>query len=181
MPPPSSPVPRLSSAPSDVLTVHTIASRSPHRQLVSALMERDGLPPRPLLGDVISTPRHHLASDQNPQGSASTVFHSARLVPDSLPLRQVVRVGQRAIQGRRSPHAHPAAPLHPLPGPRHIGGHPGGRGGGLSAYLGRRGSSVRFKVSGFFARLYRSKYQLFIFSEGFSRAKPVHRGDSNYT
>ena len=31
MPPPSSPVPRLSSAPSDVLTVQTIASRSPLR------------------------------------------------------------------------------------------------------------------------------------------------------
>ena len=87
MPPPSSPVPRLSSAPSDVFTVHTIASRSPHRPLVSALMERDGLPPRPLLGDVIATPRHHLASDQKPQGSASTVCHSARLVPASLLFR----------------------------------------------------------------------------------------------
>ena len=55
------------------------------------------------------------------------------------------------------------------------------RGGGLSAYLGRRGSSVRFKVSGIFARLYRSKIQLFNFSEGFIRAKPVHRGNGNCT
>ena len=31
MSPTSSPVPRLASAPSAVLTVHTIASRSPHR------------------------------------------------------------------------------------------------------------------------------------------------------
>ena len=55
MPPPSSPVPRLSSAPSDVFTVHTIASRSPLRPLVSALREMDGRPPRPLLGDAIAT------------------------------------------------------------------------------------------------------------------------------
>lgn len=123
MPPTSSPVPRLSSAPSDASTVHTIASGSPLRPLVSALMERDGRPPRPLLGDVIATPRHHLASDQKPQGSASTVCHSARLVPSSLPLRQVVSVGQRASQGRRSPPAHPADPLHPAGVHRHICGH----------------------------------------------------------
>ena len=57
----------------------------------------------------------------------------------------------------------------------------GDRGGVCQAISGRRGSSVRFKVSGIFARLYRSKYQLFIFSEGFGRAKPAHRGNSNYT
>ena len=55
MPPPSSPVPRLSSVPSDVFTVHTIASRSPHRPLVSALREREGRPPRPVQGDAIAT------------------------------------------------------------------------------------------------------------------------------
>ena len=37
MPPPSSPVPRLSYVPSDVYTVNTIASRSPLRHLVSAI------------------------------------------------------------------------------------------------------------------------------------------------
>ena len=42
MPPPSSPVPRLSSVPSAASTVHTIASRSPLRPLVSALRERTG-------------------------------------------------------------------------------------------------------------------------------------------
>lgn len=37
MPPQSLPVPRLSSVPSATFTVHTIASRSPLRPLVSAL------------------------------------------------------------------------------------------------------------------------------------------------
>ena len=84
MPPTSSPVPRLSSAPSDASTVHTIASRSPLRPLVSAIRERDGRLPRPLLGDVIATTspphRHRLTSSQRPQGSASTVCHPPRLV-----------------------------------------------------------------------------------------------------
>ena len=84
MPPPSSPVPRLSSVPSAVFTVCTIASRSPPRPLVSAIRERDGRLPRPLLGDVIATTspphRHRLTSSQRPQGSASTFCHHARLV-----------------------------------------------------------------------------------------------------
>ena len=70
MTPPSSHVPRLSSAPSAFYTVHTIASRSPLRPLVPALRERDVRPPRPLLGDVIATPRHHIASDQQPANSS---------------------------------------------------------------------------------------------------------------
>ena len=48
------------------ITIHTIASRSPLRQLVSTLRDRYGRPPRPLLGDVIATPRHHIASEQQP-------------------------------------------------------------------------------------------------------------------
>lgn len=52
------------SVPSDVFTVHTIASRSPLRPLLSALRERDGRPPRPLLGDAIATPRHHIGTDR---------------------------------------------------------------------------------------------------------------------
>lgn len=56
------------SVPSDVFTVHTIASRSPLRPLVSALRERDGRLPRPLLGDAIATtspqPRHRSTSKQ---------------------------------------------------------------------------------------------------------------------
>ena len=156
MPPPSSPVPCLSSVLSAVLTVHTIASRSPLRHTSPPI-------------------------DQQPQGSASTVCHPARLVPASLPIRQVVRVGQRASQGGRSLASHPAAPLHPAGVPRHICGHLRRRGGVYQAISGRRGCSARKFVSGFFARLYRSKYQLFNFSEGLSRAKPVHRGNGNCT
>lgn len=84
MPPTSSPVPRLSSAPSDASTVHTIASRSPLPALLSALRDRDGRPPRPLMGDAIATTspphRHRSTSSQRPQGSASTFCHHARLV-----------------------------------------------------------------------------------------------------
>ena len=57
----------------------------------------------------------------------------------------------------------------------------GGRGGGRVDISGRRGSSARKFVSGFFARLYSSKFQLFNFSEGFSRAMQVHRGNGNCT
>ena len=85
------------SAPSDVFTVHTIASRSPLRPLVSALRERDGRPPRPILVDVIATPRHHIASEQQPQGIASTFCHPARLV--LVLFLQVVRAGQPARAG----------------------------------------------------------------------------------
>ena len=80
MPPLSSPVPRLSSAPSDVYTVHTIASRSPPHPLATSHRVRDGRPPRPLLVDVIATPRHHIASEQQQKGIASTFCHPARLV-----------------------------------------------------------------------------------------------------
>lgn len=84
MPPTSSQVPRLSSAPSDASTVHTIASRSPLPALLSALRDRDGRPPRPLLGDAIATTspqhRHRSTSSQRPHGSASTFCHHARLV-----------------------------------------------------------------------------------------------------
>lgn len=43
--------------------------------------------------------------------------------PRPLPLRQVVRVGQRVSQGGRSPAAQNADPLHPAGVPRHICGH----------------------------------------------------------
>ena len=68
--------------------------------------------------------------------------------------------------------------------PPGVGGHIDGTswsGGVCQAISGRRGSSARKFVSGFFARLYCSKYQLFIFSEGFIRAMTVHRGNSNCT
>lgn len=80
MPPTSSPVPRLSSAPSDASTIHNIASRSPLRPLVSALRERDGR--RLVRFWAMSSPphRHRSTSNQQPQGSASTVCHPPRLV-----------------------------------------------------------------------------------------------------
>ena len=68
IPPTSSPVPRLSSVPSASPTVHTIASRSPLRPLVSSLRERDGRPPRPVLGDAIATTSPHLAADRPAEG-----------------------------------------------------------------------------------------------------------------
>ena len=75
-----------SSAPSDFSTVHTIASTSSLRPLVSTLRERDGRPPRPASGRYH---RHHIATTSPPidqqQVSASTVFHHARLVPVLFP------------------------------------------------------------------------------------------------
>lgn len=58
--------------------------------------------------------------------------------------------------------------------PRHAGGQDG-------VVSGRRGCSARKFVSGNFARLYRSKYQLFNFSEGNNRAKASAVWDSNCT
>ena len=113
MPPPSSPVPRLSSAPSDVFTVHTIASRSPLRPLVSAIRERDGRPPRPLLGDAIATTSPHLAADRpaasKQHGSASTVCHPSRLV--LVLFLHVVRKGRANETGREGTRAKDAAAI----------------------------------------------------------------------
>ena len=110
------------SAPSDVFTVHIIASRSPPHPLATSPRVREGRPPRPLLGDVIATPRHHLASNQRPQGSVSTFCHHARLVLFLflfLPLIQVVKAGQskRASrrEGRERARAKDAAAISPVP------------------------------------------------------------------
>ena len=115
----ASPVPRLSSVPSDVFTVHTIASRSPLRPLVSTLRERDGRPPRPVQGDAIATPRHHIASEQQPQGIASTFCHPPRLFLVLVLFLQVVRKGRAKEQteqeekepGRRMPPTSSPVPL----------------------------------------------------------------------
>lgn len=147
MPPNSSPVPRLSSVLSAVLTVHTIASRSPSRPLTLSQKGREGRPPR----------------------------------PRPLPLRQVVKVGQQASQGGRSPPAHPVDPLHPCRGAvRTFQTDPGrgARGQHIRAVVAAARDS---KFSGKTTRLYRSKYQLFIFSVGSCRAMPVHRGNGNCT
>ena len=121
MPPPSSPVPRLSSVLSAVPTVHTIASRSPlRRHRTSNQDERKG--GHPVRFWAMSSP--HLATTSAPidsdqqQGSASPRLPSCPLrpLPRPLPLPQVVRVGQRASQGGRSPPAHSVDPLHPCRG-----------------------------------------------------------------
>ena len=124
----------------------------------------------------------HLAITSPANSSHRASPRRSDILPaSSSSLLQVVRVGQRASQGGRFPPAHPVDPLHPAGVFLGIYADTSGRGGVCQAISGRRGSSVRFKVSGFSARLYRSKYQVFIFSEGLIRAMPVHRGNDNCT
>ena len=75
-------LPASSSLLFRLLSSPSAPSPAAHR-VEPSTKERDGRPPRPVLGDAIAT------------------------------LHQVVRVGKRAIQGGRSPPAHPADPLHP--------------------------------------------------------------------
>ena len=121
MPPLSSPVPRLSSAPSDVYTVHTIAKRSPPHPLATSHMVREGRPPRPVQGDAIATTSPHIAADRPATSSRAAPRRSAILPSSSSSssFLQVVMVGQRASQGGRSPATHPADPLHPAGEDRH--------------------------------------------------------------
>ena len=132
MPPTSSPFPRLSSVPSASSTVHPIASRSPHRPLVSSLRERDGRPPRPLLVDAIATTSPHLAADRPATSSHRASPRRSAILPASSsspsfprprPLFQVVRAGQRGGQVWRFPTAHPVDPLHPAGVRPNICGH----------------------------------------------------------
>ena len=169
--------PRLSSVPSAVLTVRTIASRSSGRTTNKGEGRAGTLPGS---GWMPSPPPRH-RSTSNQKGSASFCLSSCPPRPLPRPLFQVVRVGQTTIHGGPPLPAHPADPIHHAGVPRHIGGHLRRGGGQRGAISGRRGSSSRKFVSGFFLRLYRSKYQLFIFSEGLSRAKPVPRGNDNDT
>ena len=81
MPPTSRPFLASPSAPSDVFTIHTIDSRS--HLTTSNHHRRDGRPPRPLLGDAISTPRHRSTSSKRPQGIASGCLSS--ILPRPLP------------------------------------------------------------------------------------------------
>ena len=64
---------------------------------------------------------HRHTSPATRRAATRAVGHPPRLVLvlASLPLFQVVRVGQRASQGGRSPSAHPADPLHPAGEDRH--------------------------------------------------------------
>ena len=99
-----SPVPRLSSVPSDVFTVHTIASRSP--LTTSHHHRREGRPPRPLLVDVIATPLHHLATDRPATSSDRAAPRRSAILPTSSSspsssILQVVRVSQSRRASRR--------------------------------------------------------------------------------
>ena len=82
------------SAPSDVYTVHTIASSSPPHPIATSPRVREGRPPRPLLGDVIATtsPPHRRRST-----SSRAAHRRSAIMPassSSSSLLQVVRVGQ---------------------------------------------------------------------------------------
>ena len=83
MPPTSSPVHRLSSASSAASTVITIASRSPPHPFATSPRVREGRSPRPLLGDVIATPRHHLATDRPATSSARAAPRRSAILPTS--------------------------------------------------------------------------------------------------
>ena len=124
MPPTSSPVPRLSSAPSDASTVHTIASGSPLRPLVSALMERDGRPPRPLLGDAIATTSPHLAADRPAEGQRLDGLQSSPPRPLPRPLFHVIfppsggkdgKAKEQTEQEEREPWRRIPPPSSPVP------------------------------------------------------------------
>ena len=106
MPPPSSPVPRLSSVPSDVFTVQP----SPAAHHFARLCQRSGRRTGGLLvrfwAMLSPPPRHHIASEQQPQGSASTVCHPALLVLVLVLFLQVVRKGianEQTEQEEREP------------------------------------------------------------------------------
>lgn len=119
------------------LTVRTIASAHP---LTQSHPEADGRPPRPLLGDVIATPRHRPDSNQQ-RGSASNCLPSCRLLLASrclllfsvflalissarscltfcppLPLCQVVRGRADHQPGQAIPSRSSCRPSPPLPG-----------------------------------------------------------------
>ena len=115
MPPPSSPVPRLSSVPSDVFTVQP----SPAAHHFSRLCQRSG---RETGGHIVrfwamlSPPHRHTSPpiDQQ-QGSASTVCHPARLV--QFLFHPSGGEGRAASQpGRATPSRSPRLPSPPCRG-----------------------------------------------------------------
>lgn len=181
MPPPSSPVPLFCLMPPP-------STPSPAAHHFARFCQRSG---RGTGGYLVrfwamssTPPRHHLTTDRPAASDHRAAPRRSAIMPassTSSSLIQVLMVGQRASQGGRFPPAHPVDPLHPAGVHRHICGRLRKHSGGRPAIAGRRGSFVRFKVSGIFARLYCSKYQLFIFSARICRATPVHRGYSNCT
>lgn len=175
MPPTSSPVPRFPSVPSAVLTVHTIAQG------------KGGHPVR-FWAKPSPPPRHHLATTSTPidkqtagqRLGLSGILPASSSSPSSSPPSG--GEGRAASQpGRAIPSRSPCRPSPPCRGAFAYMRTPPERGGGRVNISGRRGCSARKFVSGFFARLYRSKYQLFNFSARLCRAKPVRRGNDNDT
>ena len=118
MPPPSSPVPRLSSVPSAASTVHTIASRSLSHQVTPSPKGRAATPSASGRCYRHTSPPHRHTSppiDQQ-QGSASTVCHHARLVlvlfPPSVGEGRAEQTSKRKKErepGRRMPP--PSSPV----------------------------------------------------------------------
>ena len=124
MPPPSSPVPRLSSALSAVFTVCTISSRSPLRPLLSALRDRDEVAASSASG---RCNRHHIATtsppiDQQPATTGHRLGLSA-ILPASSSSPPSGGEGRSASQGGRSPPAHPVGTLYPAGVRPNICGH----------------------------------------------------------
>ena len=126
MSPTSSPVPRLSSAPSAASTVLNITRRSPPHPLATSPRVREGRSPRPLLGDVIATPRHHLATDRPATSSDRAAPRRSAILPTSSSspsssILQVVMASQsrRASrrEGRERTRAKDAADLFALSSP----------------------------------------------------------------
>ena len=103
MSPTSSPVPRLSSAPSAASTVLNITRRSPPHPLATSPRVREGRSPRPLLVDVIATPRHHLATDRPATSSDRAAPRRSAILPtsSSSPSSSILQV-VRASQSRRA-------------------------------------------------------------------------------
>ena len=100
--------PRLSSVPSAVLTVRTIAIRSSGRTTNKGEGRAGTLPGS---GWMPSPPPRH-RSTSNQKGIASCCLSSCPPRPLPRPLFQVVRVGQTTIHGGPPLPAHPADPLH---------------------------------------------------------------------
>lgn len=128
MPPPSSPVPRLSFC--SVCCLYRPHHRQPLTTSPACVSEQgEGRADTSFTSGRCH--RHHLATtsppiDQQPAttGQRLDVLPSCPPRPRPLPLLQVLMVGHRASQGGRFPPAHPVEPLHTAGVHRHICGHP---------------------------------------------------------
>ena len=161
----------------------TPSTPSPAARHFAILCQRSG---RGTGGHLIrfrAMPSPHLATTSPANSSHRASPRRSAILPasfNSSSILQVVRAGQPARAGDSFPLT--PSTLSTLPWCLGIyADTPEGSGGGRVDISGRRGYSARKFVSGFSARLYRSKYQLFIFSARLCRATPVHLGNSNCT